>query len=45
MNKIFAWLFGAIAGILTGVLIIGCAVAAAPECFVDVVNGIINQKE
>ena len=45
MNKIFTWLFGTITGILTGVLIVGYAVVAAPECFVDVVNGIIKQKE
>lgn len=45
MNKIFTWLFGTITGILTGVLIVGYAVVAAPEYFVDVANGIIKQKE
>lgn len=45
MSKVFTWLFGAITGILTGVLIVGCAVATAPEYFVDMARSIINYKE
>lgn len=45
MSKIFTWIFGAITGILTGVLIVGYAVVAAPEYFVDVARSLINYKE
>ena len=45
MSKLFTWIFGAITGILTGVLIVGYAVVAVPEYFVDVARSIIEHKE